>query len=89
MVIDRLMTITQKKFIPFLALALAITGALNFAQSSRAETAYARPDAPSGLTITPQVGGLLVSWKAPTASPAITGYQVTVPALDGRIKKNP
>ena len=58
------MTITQKRLVPLLALALAATGVLNLAKPSHAETAYARPGAPSGLTITPQVGGLLVSWKA-------------------------
>ena len=74
------MTITQKRLVPLLALALAATGVLNLAKPSHAETAYARPGAPSGLTITPQVGGLLVSWKAPAASPAITGYEVSTGA---------
>jgi 2',3'-cyclic-nucleotide 2'-phosphodiesterase (5'-nucleotidase family) len=74
------MTITRKKLIPLLAVAIAATGALNFAKPSQAETAYARPTAPLGVTITPQVGGILVSWKAPEASPSITGYQVSTGA---------
>ena len=71
------MTITRKKLISLLAIALAATGTLNFANPSQAETAYARPAAPQGVIITPQVGGLLVSWTAPAASPAITGYEVS------------